>query len=93
MKINGRLDKLSGNKITITADAPVSLYTLSKLAAGKSPSVELEIEDGRHISPEQRKKIFALMRDISDWSGEVPDMVEAIMKIMCVKYSQLSRIH
>ena len=35
MKINGRLDKLSGNKITITADSSVSLYTLSKLAAGK----------------------------------------------------------
>lgn len=80
MKINGRLDKLSGNKITITTDANMSPYELSKLAAGKTPSVELEIEDGRHISPDQRKKIFALMRDISDWSGEVPDMVEAIMK-------------
>lgn len=30
MKINGRLDKLSGQQITITADDSVSLYTLSK---------------------------------------------------------------
>ncbi|ALJ97922.1 hypothetical protein iLP1308_30 [Lactobacillus phage iLp1308] len=81
MKINGRLDKLSGQQITITADAPVSLYALSKLAAGKSPSVELEVEDGRHISPEQRKKIFALMRDISDWNGDTVDMIECLIRV------------
>ncbi|WP_427883915.1 putative HNHc nuclease [Lacticaseibacillus paracasei] len=80
MKINGRLDKLSGQQITITADDSVSLYTLSKLAAGKRPSVELEVDDGRHISPDQRKKIFALMRDISDWNGDTVDMIECLMK-------------
>ena len=80
MKINGRLDKLSGQQITITADDSVSLYTLSKLAAGKRPSIELEVEDGRHISPDQRKKIFALMHDISDWNGDTVDMIECLMK-------------
>lgn len=80
MKINGRLDKLSGKQITITADDSVSLYTLSKLAAGKRPSVELEVDDGHHISPDQRKKIFALMHDISDWNGDTVDMIECLMK-------------
>lgn len=80
MRINGRLDKLSGDKITVTIDDHINPYELSKLAAGKTPSVELEIEDGRNISPEQRKKIFALMRDISEWNGDTADMIESLMK-------------
>lgn len=80
MRINGKLEKISDNKIVIVADDKINTHELTKLANGRMPSVELEIEDGRHITPDQRKKIFALIRDISEWSGEVPDMVEAIMK-------------
>jgi hypothetical protein len=80
MRINGKLEKISDNKIVIVADDKINTHELTKLANGRMPSVELEIEDGRHITPDQRKKIFALIRDISEWSGEVPDMVETIMK-------------
>ena len=35
--------------------------------------VELRLSDGREISNEQRKKIFAIIRDISLWSGHAPE--------------------
>ena len=43
--------------------------------------VEIGIPDGRLITPEQRKHAYALMRDISDWMGEMEmDTVKDLMK-------------
>ena len=45
-------------------------------------SVEIGIPDGRLISPDQRKRIYAMLRDISDWMGEQdPDVVKNLMKL------------
>ena len=42
----------------------------------------LTIDDGRRISAEQRKKIYAMCRDISDYTGhDVEDLKENILKI------------
>lgn len=38
-------------------------------------SIEIRLTDGREISAEQRRKIFALVRDISDWCGEEPEYI------------------
>lgn len=36
-------------------------------------SCEVLLRDGREITPDQRKKIYATIRDISDWSGHEPE--------------------
>ena len=41
--------------------------------------IELRLDDGRTISAEQRRKIFALIRDISLWSGHEPEELRALM--------------
>ena len=38
-------------------------------------SIEIRLTDGREISSDQRRKIFALVRDISDWCGEEPEYI------------------
>lgn len=38
-------------------------------------SIEIRLTDGREISADQRRKIFALVRDISDWCGEEPEYI------------------
>lgn len=43
-------------------------------------SVELRLDDGRTISIEQRKKIFALIRDISLWSGHEPEEIRMYLQ-------------
>ncbi|MBQ9698258.1 MAG: hypothetical protein IJV46_06945 [Acidaminococcaceae bacterium] len=44
--------------------------------------VEIGIPDGRLISPDQRKRIYAMLRDIADWIGEQdPDVVKNLMKL------------
>lgn len=42
---------------------------------------EIRVDDGRRISSDQRKKIYALCRDVSDYTGhDVEDLKENILK-------------
>lgn len=38
-------------------------------------TIEIRLTDGREISAEQRKKIFAIVRDIAIWSGHEPEYI------------------
>lgn len=44
-------------------------------------AVQIGIDDGRRISPEQRRKAYALIREIADWMGEYPDEVKSFFKM------------
>lgn len=44
--------------------------------------VEIRLDDGRHISIDQRKKAYATIRDISDWSGYIPEVEKEWMKYL-----------
>lgn len=41
---------------------------------------EIRFDDGRYISAEQRKKIYATIRDIADYTGYLPEELKEIMK-------------
>lgn len=43
---------------------------------------EIRFDDGRHISAEQRKKAYATMRDISDYTGNMPEAQKQELKSM-----------
>lgn len=47
---------------------------------------EMLLTDGRRISPEQRKRIHALLRDIAAWSGMEPEQVKALLKYDFIAY-------
>lgn len=78
----GKLISTSGNSVQIALDDELSINRLTTLANGKQPTVELLIEDGRHITPDQRKKIYALMNDFCTYTGYVPDEAKAYFKSM-----------
>lgn len=59
-------------------DKDISYYITDK----KAKYGELRIDDGRHISALQRKKIYATIRDISDWTGYVPDEQKEWLKFL-----------
>lgn len=55
----------------------------------------LWLEDGRHITAEQRKKAYATIRDISAWSGYLPEEQKEWLKYLHIantgcKYFSLS---
>lgn len=41
---------------------------------------EVRLDDGRTISAEQRRKTYALIRDIASWSGHYPEEVKEFTK-------------
>lgn len=48
---------------------------------------EIRLDDGRSISADQRRKIFALIREISQWSGNAPEYIRLYMTWdFCCKY-------
>ncbi len=46
----------------------------------KITNVRLQLVDGRMLSSDQRKKIYATLRDISDYTGYSPEETKEIMK-------------
>lgn len=44
--------------------------------------IELRFDDGRHISNEQRKKAYATIKDISEWSGFLPEEQKEHLKFL-----------
>lgn len=43
--------------------------------------VEIGIDDGRTISPQQRRKIYATLRDIGEYTGYTIQAIKEIMKV------------
>lgn len=43
---------------------------------------EIRFDDGRHISAEQRKKVYATIRDIADYTGYLPEEQKEWLKYL-----------
>ena len=80
MEAYGTLESISGNELKIALDDDISLQTISRLSANEKPTVMLEIADKRKITPAQRKKVWALLNDLCDYTGDVPDIWEKRFK-------------
>lgn len=85
----GKLESIKGNQILITLDEKIDMYKVQRLSDGKKPTVEVDISDERKITPDQRKKIYALINDLCEYTGDIPEywkekfkfMVETIFEI------------
>ena len=76
MYIKGYLSDFDGETLTILA--PFSDNQL--LVKQEITECEIRLDDGRTISADQRKKIYATFNDIADWTGYTSDQLKAIMK-------------
>ncbi|WP_235804446.1 putative HNHc nuclease, partial [Fructilactobacillus florum] len=76
----GQLTRVTGKQVTLNVDEDIDISRLRRWSDGKQPTVELIIDDGRRITPDQRKKIFAMLGDMSDYLGYSPREIEEIMK-------------
>lgn len=76
MFIKGYLSAYDGENLTIVAPFPDG-YILDKRQVTEC---EIILDDGRHISADQRKKIYATFNDISVWTGYTPPEIKEHMK-------------
>ena len=47
----------------------------------KYDEVQVGLPDGRRITPDQRRKAYALMNEIAEWMGDLPEYVKRLMKM------------
>lgn len=80
MRYIGKIKRISGNEITFDLDERVDVSELSRLSDGDFPTADVVFSDQRVISPEQRKKAWALLNDISRHTGYHPVDAEGWMK-------------
>ncbi|MEG1367288.1 MAG: putative HNHc nuclease, partial [Oscillospiraceae bacterium] len=76
MTIEGYISAYDGETLTIIA--PFSNdYILQKQGINEC---EIRLVDGRTISSEQRKHIYATISDIAEYTGYLPDEAKAVLK-------------
>ncbi len=63
---------------TVTLRLPVDVRRV--MLQQEVRQCELRLDDGRTISGEQRRKIYATIGDIARWSGDAPEWVKACLK-------------
>ena len=76
MRVAGKILSAVNDIITIQVCADAQGWCLDHDAK----TVEIRLDDGRSITNDQRRKIYATLRDIADWSGDMPDSVKAFFK-------------
>lgn len=74
--IHGKIIDITPEGLLIKAP-----YTnIDRACFRKYSMVDIGLNDGRYISNEQRKKAYALMKEIAEWSGYLPEYVKRLMK-------------
>lgn len=63
---------VQGKEIRLLADDEFGLNKLLRFSNGKQPTGELLVNDHRHITRDQQKKIFALIHDLCSYTGDEP---------------------
>lgn len=76
MKIENFKVDSKGTQILMSTDKDIGYVITEK----HIKNVEIRFDDGRHISNEQRKKAYATMRDIADWTGYLPEEQKEYLK-------------
>ena len=77
VKINQYREQKDGTDLVISVP---DLKLGDMFQRKKIRNAEIRFDDGRHISAEQRKKAYATIRDISDWTGYLPEEMKEILK-------------
>lgn len=76
MITTGRIIEYSGNRIIVECHDSVEREINQKQIA----EVELRLDDGRTISAAQRRKIFAIIRDIAIYTGHEPEYLRQLFE-------------
>ncbi len=75
MIINAAIKSYDGHDLLLVPEEPIG----RELEQKRIERVELRLDDGRTISNDQRRKIFAVVRDISLWSGHEPEYLRGFL--------------
>lgn len=76
MIVTAKIIGYDGKNMVVIPDASIEKELIQK----QINRVEIRLNDGRTITAEQRKKAYATIRDISDYSGHAPEFLKEWLK-------------
>ena len=76
MIVTAKIIGYDGKNMVVIPDASIDKELIQK----QINRVEIRLNDGRTITAEQRKKAYATIRDISDYSGHAPEFLKEWFK-------------
>lgn len=79
MTATGTIAKVKEDQAVIIAD--VNPYEIEKKRINKCTVI---FDDGRRINREQQKKAYAILSDIADFTGDLPEYVKELMKYLYI---------
>lgn len=79
-KITGVRETDEGTDILLQIPGEQVGSIISRRKVGDAVDAEIKINDGRTITIEQRKKVFATIRDICDYTGDDPEYLKEYLK-------------
>lgn len=71
------------NHITINKNTVLKLQInkdIEKELINNNGNIEIRVDDGRIINPEQRKKAYATINDIAIYTGDLPEFIKEYFK-------------
>lgn len=77
VKINQYRERKDGTDLVVSVP---DLKLGDMFQRKKIRNAEIRFDDGRHISAEQRKKAYATIGDIADWTGYLPEEAKERLK-------------
>ena len=80
MEAVGQIYKVKDNRAIIIAEINPYLAERQKIK-----SCLVRFDDGRRIRAEQRKKAYAIMADIADYTGYDPEQMKALLKFYFIE--------
>lgn len=83
----GRIINVGADGITIR----VPYNDWERFEHRKYEVCQVALKDGRTITPDQRRKSYALLREIAEWMGDVPAYVKQLMKLKFI-YEQMETL-
>ncbi len=75
MEVTAKIIDYDGVFMVIAPEEPIERELIQK----QVEDIEIRLNDGRTISAMQRKKVFAIIRDISLWSGHEPEYIRSYL--------------
>lgn len=72
----------------VEIDEDIDLLQFQRLSAGKQPRVGVLLDDQRHASPDQIKKLWAIITDFCNYTGYSQDEAEMFFKKMYILICQ-----
>lgn len=80
LEYSGSLKQAKDKLLTFELDSNINLPAVSRMADKGKITANISFQDKRMITDDQRKKAFALINDIAEYTGYPPDVMYQKMK-------------